>query len=62
MAAGTAAPVSGSSLLPRDKAKRGGSARKVCLEGALLPSAGQAEELVPLDPALTNGCRSGGPA
>ena len=52
VAAGTAAPVSGSLLLPRDKAKRGGSAPKVSLEGALLPSEEQAEELVALDQAL----------
>src|SRR5215831_8509098 len=36
----------------RDAAKRGRGAPKVCLEGALLPSEEQAEELVALDHAL----------
>ena len=36
----------------RDAAKRGGGAPKVCLEGAVLPSEEQAEELVALDHAL----------
>src|SRR5262249_25308087 len=36
----------------RDAAKRGGGAPKVSLEGAVLPSQEQAEELVALDQAL----------